>query len=299
MVEGTPSKTYRASVSTDDRRRSPPAPLTSTGTTDQEIEHQFVEEVNKDAKGGIDLRKYGIAEITLTRRRTRFVITVGPDTYFGNAKGRILGKSREILVKYLLWRDGNKCTVKSPKCIMGDSPFSNPLGADIDHIIPTTIGGKAQAENLRLTCHPCNSYLLIYQLKSAIAARTSTGESERESPPRAQAWTSREGEQGEIQQAYWDVWIKREDSDSPWQKLGQLRGGFVRLADLLDLAPREIGRLYTMSKNKFGSSVTYRRYANEDRFSVLEMVKDKGEWWVRFRGEAPRRKPGLEGLHRR
>lgn len=271
---------------------NPPAPTNpasvSTGTTDQDVERQFVEGVTKDAKGGVDLRKYGIAEITLTRKRTKFVITVGPDTYFGNSDGRITGKSREILVKYLLWRDGNRCTVKSSKCIMGDNPFSNPLGADIDHIVPTTIGGKAQAANLRLTCHPCNSYLLFHQLKSAIAARTPIRESERESPPRAQAWGSREGEQGERQRAYWDLWVEKEDSNSPWHKLGQPRGGFVRLADLLDLAPREIGRLYTISKNKFGSSVTYRRYANEDRFSILEMTKDRGEWWVRFRDEAPK-----------
>ena len=227
-----------------------------------------------------------VFNITVRRKGKLETYLVGPDFNLSTAwDNRISGLRREIAVKYCVLRDGNRCSLKTAACVMGDNPFPDPLHADLDHIIPAALGGKSNAGNVRLVCHPCNSYEFARQLfhwKTKPAAGSAQIESERESPPRAHAWTSREGEQGEKQQAYWDDWIQRDDKDSPWVKLGVKRGSFVRLTDLLDMAPREIGRLYTISKQKFGSSVTYRRYAMEDRFTVLELSKDRGEWWVRL-----------------
>lgn len=209
-----------------------------------------------------------------------FVLTLG-------WSHRIAGLRREIAVKYCILRDGNRCAIKSSCCIMGDRPFENPLRANLDHILPVVLGGGDNVGNVRLACGPCNTHHFktqYFDWKTNRTPKLVRNESERESIPHAEAWASREGEQGERQSAYWDLWIKRSDGESPWNRLGRKQGDYVRLSDLLDRAPRDIGRLYA-NVEKFGSSVTYRRYAMEDRFSLLELTKEKGEWLVRFRIE--------------
>ena len=91
------------------------------------------------------------------------------------------------------------------------------------------------------------------------------------------------------ERAGWDGWLEGGECWGLLKGLGCLcleavGGPFFLVQDLCELA---VSRLVDPVFGK-GSSVTYRRYAREDRFSVLEMLRDGGRWWVR-----PRRKTGV------
>lgn len=259
-----------------------PHPRVSTGTT--------VPSVVPEGWGPPRSLSQDTFNISFTKRRQRFTLEVGPDYVLTHGK-RIEGLAREIAAKYVTLRYGKEgkvgCTIRSPFCNLGDNTFPDPRHADFDHINGNRLDHRTG--NIRPACHPCNSWAQKFQWKSSPAPTSAERVSVREGPARAAAWGSREGEQSEKQTAYWDLWLQRTDKDSPWLKLGVKPGEFVRLADLTDLAPREIGRLYVLPygvpKEKFGSSATYRRYAMEDRFTVLEVTKERGEYWARLRTE--------------
>jgi hypothetical protein len=72
--------------------------------------------------------------------------------------------------------------------------------------------------------------------------------------------------------ARWDVWINDLER-GPFRP--DYLGGEMRLRDLVEMAPHALG---------LGSSQTYRRYANEDKFGPLEVFRENGILWVRYRG---------------
>lgn len=77
----------------------------------------------------------------------------------------------------------------------------------------------------------------------------------------------------------WDEWV---GSEKPWSRLrkeGLFVENWAQLQDLVDLAAGELSD----SVEGKGSSVTFRRYAMEDRFTILELVKEKGRIYVRPR----------------
>lgn len=146
----------------------PAPPSVSTGT--------FIERVIEDAK---DLRKAGIAEITITWNGKAFSTVVTPDTILSYTT-RIRGKLRAVGAAYLVWRDGNKCSIRSPFCSMGQQPFADPVHASFDHI--DGINTHNQAHNLRLSCISCDSHIQNEQRlqwkRDVTAAPDRTGERE-------------------------------------------------------------------------------------------------------------------------
>ncbi|HEV2120604.1 MAG TPA: hypothetical protein VGS11_10960 [Candidatus Bathyarchaeia archaeon] len=150
---------------------------------DDDREQHFVESL----KGPIDLVKAQIFTIQITRRKKTWNVTLGPDNIANfDSDGRIQGFRRQIVVKYLLKRDGNHCMIRSPFCLMGDNPFENPMGATIDHIqlAPQGQDPDQHFRNLRLACSPCNAHyqkVQRLQWKSNLAV---TGTLDREKIPR-------------------------------------------------------------------------------------------------------------------
>lgn len=79
---------------------------------------------------------------------------LAPSDIITGAK-RIEGRNRAIVAAYLVWRDGNRCAIHSPLCIMGANAFEVPSSADFDHIDGNRLHHRLR--NLRLACNPCNS----------------------------------------------------------------------------------------------------------------------------------------------
>ncbi len=139
-------------------------------------------------------------------------------------------------------------------------------GDSIDHLNPELIPclllkGKYHPdhslENLRIVCFRCNSH------KGGPKGATNINVSVRESPTLAQPeWSSKEGSKSERMRSKWNNWIK----EKPFVT--------IQLIALTKMAPHTLGE---------GSSITYRRYAEEDIVAgVLEAFTVEGQTMVRL-----------------
>lgn len=203
---------------------------------------------------------------------------LGPEDWMApRSKERIESPiSRLFTATYLVLRDGNRCAPRTEFCIMGAQPFEHPESANFDHMD----GDRHHHElkNLRLSCQTCNSHL---QWKQKLTP--AFGQSEKEKAGTAQPEASSlETAKHDPQRAAWDRII---EDGSLFKKLDDLnlmvltsKGG--KLYQAQDMAEAAV---YLTIDKVFGkySSETFMRYAREDRFGPLEMLKDGGRWWVR------------------
>lgn len=182
---------------------------------------------------------------------------------------RLQAKNAFQAKNYLAQRDGPKCQF----CKIDVKDVHIEL--EFDHIDGDR--GNNRRWNLRLAHHSCNS---ISRHRQVSAALSMMPEGEREnandgSPlaasPAALAtpWSNREGEKHDVMRARWNDWINDLEK-GPFRGIG----GRIRLRDLVEMAPRCLG---------LGSSQTYRRYANEDRFGPVEIFREEGILYVRYK----------------
>lgn len=201
-------------------------------------------------------------------------------TYGDKIKGRL----RAASAAYLVLRDGNRCTIRSGFCVMGDLPFERPESADFDHIIINKKSPDNRLKNLRLACHPCNSHQQRFQWKQN-GNPTSPQERERTTQGHGQPpASSLETEKHDPQRAAWNEVIESGSIFVELRKAGCMvensKHGEVYLVQ--DLAEIAVSLTVDPVFGKY-SSETFMRYAREDRFDKLDMFKDKGRWWVRPR----------------
>jgi hypothetical protein len=194
---------------------------------------------------------------------------------------RLRGNNKKIAKEYLAERDGRKCQL----CKITVQDIHKEL--ELDHIDTNHRNNKRW--NLRLAHHSCNSTEYKFQRQPA----PSMPESERgkidsvhgeiDGIPDGEVsdlypgygrtpWSNREGEKHDVMRARWNAWID-DLVRGPFRGVG----GVVRLRDLAEMAPRALG---------MGSSQTYRRYLNEDRFGPLQVFRDDGILFVRYRGRS-------------
>jgi hypothetical protein len=155
---------------------------------------------------------------------------------------------------------------------------------ELDHIDENPRNNKRW--NLRLGHHSCNQ--AHYQERRRYASSMLREREKENADPDAQAmqssrsvsdvypgwsttpWSAREGEKSDLMRARWDAWIG-DFEHGPFRSVG----GVIRAWTLARMAVRALG---------IGSSITYRRYIEEDSFGPLEVYKDDGVLMVRYRG---------------
>jgi hypothetical protein len=86
--------------------------------------------------------------------------------------------------------------------------------------------------------------------------------------------TSLETDKHERMRPKWNKWIA-DMKKGPFAEFKDQKDAKLRARDLASMAVHALGE---------GSSETYRRYIEEDRFGPLEYWKEDGVWWVKFRG---------------
>lgn len=195
---------------------------------------------------------------------------------------RLRGKSRFEAIKYLAERDGPFC------CGCNEVLLDTHNGVDLNHIDFDITNNHRW--NLNLYHHNCNSsnkrstlppYSSLPERERKFVAGVRVGagvEGDSELYPGwTKPWSSREGEKHDIQRARFNTWI-RDMQHGPFQG----PGGMIRLSALAKMAVHAIG---------MGSSITYRRYIEEDCFGpspndpgILELVDSDGIEFIRFRG---------------
>jgi hypothetical protein len=170
---------------------------------------------------------------------------------------------------YLVKRDGNRCAF----CDLKVQDIFTEL--EFDHMDGNNRNNKRW--NLRLCHHLCN-VTAYYSKKPALSLPEREGGKARLHPSSmpldgsgSAPWSNREGEKHDIMRSLWNDWIC--DLEHGPFRPGYL-GGELRLRDLVEMAPRALG---------LGSSQTYRRYANEDKFGPLLLFRENGILWVRYR----------------
>lgn len=117
---------------------------------------------------GTSLSEVQLYHVTITWRGKRETRLFGPDD-LASLRDRIDNPRMRLYVAgYLILRDGNRCSIRSPFCIQGEAPFEHPESADFDHIN----GNRKDhhLRNLRLACPRCNTHL---QWKQKAAATSS------------------------------------------------------------------------------------------------------------------------------
>lgn len=201
-------------------------------------------------------------------------LEIGPEFVFSSGK-ELTQRQRRLAIKYLTLRDGSKCMIgdhaMEAKQLDG---LPVPISPSLHHLV------KERPHVAKLMQFACSTHnpargqptqsLVTQERKSQSAA-----------PPQA---SSMETAKHDPQRAAWDAWI---ESDKPWklmqelnlEQLESMNGRYFMAQDLAELA---VSQLIDPIFGK-GSSETYMRYAREDRFSSLEMLKDKGRWWVKQR----------------
>jgi hypothetical protein len=229
---------------------------------------------------------------------------MGPE-FLASYTDRIQGKLRELAAAYLILRDGNCCTIRSALCTQGNAPFERPSGADFDHI-----DGKKppnqRVGNLRLACHSCNSHVQSmrrFEWNSEQAITTAQPRERKLNAPAQPQASSLETAKHDPERAAWEEAIQNQKLWSELKMRGCLAtewGGntFYTLQDVCDIAVK-----YTVDR-VFGkySAQTFAKYAGEDRFDILEMVKLGGRWWVRlvnpiWQHETPQLEPTKANTH--
>lgn len=170
---------------------------------------------------------------------------------------RRLRKIDKDRVKQILGeRDGLKCAICGKPESVGN--------LELDHVNENP--SNNHLENLRLAHHSCNSSL--YNLKRASIPLSGQHVREKISSVGSEGavWSSREGEKHDVMRVRWENWVPSVLE----------AGGVMRARDLAERAPRALG---------IGSSVTYRRYLNEDvAGGVFERYREDGVLWVRYLG---------------
>lgn len=183
---------------------------------------------------------------------------------------RLQAKNATQAKNYLAQRDGSKCQF----CNIEVKDIQREL--EFDHINGDRRFNRRW--NLRLSHHSCNS---VFHHRRVDAALSMLQEGEKGNGVASRVvgfgaawltpWSNREGEKADVMRARWDDWIN-DLVKGPFRGVG----GRMRLRDLVEMAPNMLG---------LGSSQTYRRYANEDRFGPLEIVWEEGILWVRYKGK--------------
>jgi len=204
--------------------------------------------------------------------------TVGSEFWCGTGD-KIEGKRREVAAEVFRMKGWLGCRIRSPLCSMGDQPFESLIHADFDHIDGDRLNHRLG--NLQPACHSCNSHKQKHQWKSLPEATTPQNrERVSAAPPSA---SSLESAKHDPQRAAWDsilaasAWTALKDAGT--MTLTSESGTFYLASDLAEIAVKlTVDPVY----GKY-SSETFMRYAREDRFDTLEMIKDKGRWWVRLR----------------
>jgi hypothetical protein len=217
---------------------------------------------------------------------------VTPDTEFTTG-ARLRGRSRRLAVKYLLLRDGNRCAIRRPGCTNPDG-FADPMGADIHHLDGRNERGHHIAKNLVLACHSCNSSENASKAWGALTLPppppSTPFESVRKdgvavrSGPVGPAPASKETQLKPIYRESFDAWKALPET---WTKLGKAIGRPVQIGDwvlLDDFVSFAVGELKDDVEGK-PSSQTIKRYCDEDRLHELELLKDKGRRYIRYRLE--------------
>jgi len=88
--------------------------------------------------------------------------------------------------------------------------------------------------------------------------------------------TSLETDKHERMRPKWNKWIA-DMKKGPFAEFKDQKDAKLRARDLASMAVHALGE---------GSSETYRRYIEEDRFGPLEYWKEDGVWWVKYRGSS-------------
>ncbi len=179
---------------------------------------------------------------------------------------RLRGANARRAKVYLATRDGRRCT------LCGGLVKNVLRELEFDHINSNRTNN--QRWNLRLTHHACNASE-YWRGRLASPVQPPVCECENEGgqvgvfPVSGTPWSGREGEKHDVMRARWNAWV------TDFER-GPFRGpeGRMRVRDLAEMAPRALG---------LGSSATYRRYINEDRFGPLEIVREDGVLFVRMR----------------
>jgi hypothetical protein len=217
-------------------------------------------------------------------------LTREQDPWMGPPSGgsRYTEPQRRKMIDARIGLDGRGCSCKGcavhPK---GPCPLAT-IAPSVDVYKVLTVHeingpGHLHLSEVRAFCQPCNrntkptapstQHTRVSVRKSPGAGRESVGTTTEPS--------ARLVQRHEWERPAWDEWIV---TDRPWRKLREenlMEGEWALLQDLIDLAA---GELVDPTEGK-GSSVTFRRYAMEDRFTVLEMARTKGRLYVRVRKE--------------
>ena len=164
---------------------------------------------------------------------------------------RLRGEAYRQALQFLIQRDGTYCK----KCGKSNE------GQTIDHINPN-FSPLHSSNNLQILCFRCNSG------KGGIArspTQTNVRVREREKTEwtHEREYSAEEGEKHEVMRSRWNAFV---------ESLGTGTTNLVKM--LVNKAPSVCGDI--------GSSITYRRYLDEDiAKGLFEEFRDDGRLWVR------------------
>lgn len=193
-------------------------------------------------------------------------------------KQRLRKKDRDLVKTILSLMEGFDGT--EGKCCVCNKVGSTDVDLQLHH--KDEVESHNEIENLALAHGPCNKKDWWARRRPSKQPECERKSSQPSTPNVHTNWSGREGEKHDVMRARWDLWLTDKEGPFGDHKEGAVIGAEARLGWLAAAAVHALKHDDDDETiGSVGSSVTYRRYIDEDAAAgILFTYRRDGVLWV-------------------